>query len=434
MAQVAAVNCDEESNKQLCGAEGVTGFPTLKLVKPSKKPGKPIVEDYRGPREAKDIIEAVKVAIPNNVKKITDKGLEEWLDSDKSTAKAILFSDKGVTSALTKVLANEFLGSMNFAQIRDKEAAANQKFGIVSYPTLLVLEPGREEPIEYDGAFTKAAMHDFLAQHASPADFSSLKDKIKKAVVGEDKDTEPVTAAKEDESSFSSASSSHQSSEASAGAASATSETLVEDSNPTESPEPAVTPDSKPVPLPNVPEPIASLLSPSELQVKCLGEKTSTCVLALLPTQGEEPDQLATTALTSLAEIAEKHKERQGHLFPFYAVPASNGRAATLRTALKLSDEASLALVAVNGRRGWFRVFEGQKFDSLAVENWVDNIRFGEGAKGKLPDELLVGVEQSASAESTAEEPSEESTAEESVTEETTAGDEPTPAPTHGEL
>ena len=423
LAQVAAVNCDEEGNKPLCSAQGVQGFPTLKIVKPSKKPGKPFVEDYRGQREAKDIVEAVKSAIPNNVKRITDKGLEAWLDSNNFTAKAILFSDKGTTSALAKVLANEFIGTVDFGQIRNKEAVANEMFGITSYPTLLILPGGTQEPIIFNGAFTISAMRDFLAQYASPGESSSLKDKVKdkvKEAVGIDKDSEPMQAAKHNEESFSSASSSHQASEASAEAAGATSKTLADESNPTESPEPAVTPENKPIHVPNAIEPIPSLVSQSELQKRCLGEQTSTCVLALLPALATGPDETlgepATTALASLAELAEKHRERKGNLFPFYAVPPSNAGAAALRNALELGDEDVLEVIAVNGRRGWFRRYEGKDLKSLSVENWIDNIRFGEGAKSKLPNELLVG--------------------EEKVSEEGThsTADEPPVIPTHGEL
>lgn len=52
IAKVAAVDCDEEKNKAFCGSQGVQGFPTLKIFKPSSKKGKPIVEGkfYRQPR------------------------------------------------------------------------------------------------------------------------------------------------------------------------------------------------------------------------------------------------------------------------------------------------------------------------------------------------------------------------------------------------
>ena len=434
LAQVAAVDCDAENNKALCASQGVKGFPTLKIVRPSKKPGKPTVEDYQGARESSDIIDAVKRAIPNNVKRIADKGLTAWLDADNSTTKAILFSDKSVTSALTKVLANDFVGNLIFAQIRNKEAAANEMFGVTEYPTLMILPGGTQEPVVYDGAFTKSAMKDFLSQHASPTDAKPLKEKIKEKaqkVVGKDnKDEEPAKPAEKEDSSFSSASSSQKATETSADEPAATAETLEDDSNPTESPEPAVTPEAKPINV-NQHEPIPSLDSQTDLSSKCLGEKTHTCVLALLPGAGEEPEatlgEPATLALASLAEVAEKHKERKGNLFPFYAIPASNSGAQAVRDALKLGSERNLELVAVNGRRGWFRRFETGKYDSLAVETWIDNIRFGEGSKGKLPDDLLV-------AESPiAEDPVQESTVTEDAQESATT-EEAKEAPMHGEL
>ena len=44
LAKVAAIDCDEEANKRICGEHDVKGFPTLKLFKPSAKKGKPNVE------------------------------------------------------------------------------------------------------------------------------------------------------------------------------------------------------------------------------------------------------------------------------------------------------------------------------------------------------------------------------------------------------
>ncbi len=393
LAQVAAVNCDEEPNKAFCGTMGVQGFPTLKIVKPSKKPGKPTVEDYQGPREAKDIIEAVKSMIPNNVKRITDKGLLGWLDNSNETSKAALFSDKGTTSALVKVLANDFLGNMNFAQIRDKETTAVEMFGITEYPTLIVLPGGTQDSVKYSGAFSKEAMKSFLSEYASPV--ANSKDQKQKPMGEESEKPSGKKVAKEEKAneSFSEASASQASSEASAEAAGATSVTLEDESNPTESPDPIVISDEKPIVIPEGPEPIPTLEEEAPLEQKCFGEKTSTCVLALLPAiEGEEAilPESATTTLASLAELAEKHIDRKGNLFPFFSIPASNPASANIRDALKLGGDKDFELIAVNARRGWVRHYAGERFDSYAIENWVDNIRFGEGAKSALPEELIV--------------------------------------------
>ena len=418
LAQVAAVNCDEESNKAFCGSMGVQGFPTLKIVKPSKKTGKPIVEDYQGPRESKGIIEQVKAAIPNHVKRITDKALSGWLDTGNETTKAILFSNKGTTGALIKVLASDFLNKVTFAQIRDKEKAAVEMFGISEYPTLIVLPGGTKDPVQYDGSFSRTAMKEFVNQHVGTTQGSDQKQKPLKA----EKEAPPVEEAaksKEASSSFSKSSAAHESSEAADEAAGATSVVLEDNSNPTESPEPAVTPEEKPIPVPNQAEPIPDLIEEVFLREKCLGERTSTCVLALLPSvEGEEMlPETATTALASLAELAEKHKGRGSKLFPFFSIPSRNTGSNAIRDSLKLGGSDTFELIALNARRSWWRRFTGDNYDGLAVETWIDNIRFGEGQKERLPEDLLPKTEeeetQTASTEEEEEEPA---------------------APTHGEL
>jgi protein disulfide-isomerase A6 len=168
IAKVAAVNCDEEMNKPFCGSMGVQGFPTLKIVRPGKKPGKPTVEDYQGERSAKGIVNAVKDKVPNSVKRINDKSLDEWLQENKDSAKAILFSDKGVVSATMKALAIDFAGLVSVAQIKKSEKATVEKYGITKYPSLILLQPGTEEPIKFDGKVEKEAMVKFLSQVAPP--------------------------------------------------------------------------------------------------------------------------------------------------------------------------------------------------------------------------------------------------------------------------
>lgn len=438
---------------------GVQGFPTLKIIKPSKTSGKPTVEDYQGPRTATGIIDALKLAIPNHVKKISDKGLNGWFETSNDTTKAILFSDKGTTGALIKVLSTEFLGSIKFAQIRNKETVAVEMFGVSEFPSLVVLPGGSKESVKYDGLFSKSAMKEFLAQYASPKSDSAppkqkpLTEKPKKKkdnakakpeeTKPEETKTEEVepeevkmeevkleevkldeatpddikpeeTQAEEiqptetqseqpeptpESSSTPSASSSHVSAEASETAADATSIILEDPSTPTESPDPIAIPEDapKPVPVPELYPPIPALLEETILQKQCLGAKTTTCILALLPSAVDEgaplPDT-ATVALASLAELADKHVQRGGKLFPFYSIPARNAAAATLRSALKLGDEQEIQLIAVNSRRGWWRHYKAEDFKFHSIETWVDNIRFGEGEKGKLPQELIPEEEE----------------------------------------
>jgi protein disulfide-isomerase A6 len=384
---VAAVNCDEEMNKPFCGQMGVQGFPTLKIVRPSKKPGKPTVEDYQGERSAKGIVNAVKDKVPNSVKRVNDKNLNEWLEENKDNAKAILFSDKGVVSATLKALAIDFAGLVSVAQIKKTEKGAVDKYGITTYPSLILLQPGSEEPIKFDGKVDKEAMVKFLSQVAPPnPDCPPPKERKTKAKKDSNKDEK---ASKK----FSKASKSHKSADASSAAASATDETVEEPVVPTESPSPNTKDEDTPEPivLPTE-EPTIPLVSDgAELQKLCLNDDSKTCILAILPDEASKP---STDVVASLATIHQKHDTKTSHLFPFVGVTASNPMAASLLSSLNLGSHGQVHLVATHGKRAWYKKYSGSAFGISEVEQWVDSIRMGEGKKEKLPESLLAVAEK----------------------------------------
>ncbi|PWY87004.1 PDI related protein A [Aspergillus heteromorphus CBS 117.55] len=364
LAKVAAVNCDDEMNKPFCGRMGVQGFPTLKIVTPSKKPGKPRVEDYQGPRSAKGIVEAVVDKIPNHVKRATDKDLDAWLAQDEESPKAILFTEKGTTSSLIRALAIDFLGSVSIAQVRSKESDAVEKFDITEFPTLVLLPGGGKDPIVYDGELKKKPLVEFLSQVAAP-------------------NPDPAPKAVKSKASTPRSSS-----------------VVLENQKPTESPDPKIVPEdaqeSKPARVPIPAPPIDTLPTAESLEAACLEPKSGTCVLVLLPEPSELDAELpgpAKEAILSLSEIAHKYAVLQSKLFPFYSVPAINSGAATLRAGLGLPEDQAVEIVALNGRRGWWRRFdsaEGADFGLERVEAWIDAIRLGEGAKEKLPEGVVV--------------------------------------------
>jgi protein disulfide-isomerase A6 len=381
LAKVAAVNCDEEANKPLCGSMGVQGFPTLKIVRPGKKAGKPIVEDYNGARSAKAIVDYVVDKIPNHVTRLKDAELESW--SAKSGPRAILFSDKGVVSALLKSLAIDFLGSVDVAQVRNKETQAVEKFEVKKFPTLVLLPGDGADPIKYDGEMKKDSIIEFLSQVAAPNPDPAPK-KSKSSSSANKKEKAKSSKAS---SSFSKASVSHASSEGSASPASQTDETLDDASNPTASPDPKVEPEHTPVPIP-VATPISSIPDGLSLQQKCLNDKASTCILAILPAN-DEPTADSTEAIAALSEIHRKYEATKHKLFPFYQLPSSNSQATALRKLLSLSD--GVELITVNGKRGWYRHLDSSAgLTTTTIEAWVDAIRMDDLAKTKLPEHLVV--------------------------------------------
>jgi len=390
IAKVAAVNCDEEMNKPFCGKMGVQGFPTLKIVRPGKKPGKPTVEDYQGPRSAKGIVDAVKDKVPNMVKRVNDKNLNEWLQENKDTAKAILFSEKGIVSATLRALAIDFAGIVSVAQVKKSEKAAVEKYGITDFPSLILIPAGSDTPIKHGGKVDKAAMVEFLSQVAPPnPDCPPGKEKKSKA---------KKDAKKESKSSskFAKASASHKSADSSSAAASATDETVEEAGMPTESPDPNVkdenTPDPIELPVEETKPTIPLVSESAELQTMCLTEQSKTCVLALLPK--DEASEAAATAIASLASIHKKYDATGSHLFPFVGVSSTNPLAATIITELGLGSADGVHLIATNGKRAWYKKYSGSSFGADEVEQWVDAIRMGEGKKEKIPDSLLIAGEE----------------------------------------
>ena len=387
LAKVAAVNCDEESNKPLCGQMGVQGFPTLKIVKPGSKPGRPTVEDYQGPRNVKGIVDAVVDKIPNHVKRLQDKDVEAWLSTANETAKIILFTEKGTTSALLRAVAIDFLGIINVAQIRNKETGTVKLFGITKFPTIVLLPGGAQEGLVYNGEMKIEPIIAFLSQIAPPNPDPAPKS----AKASSPKKSKAAKSTSSSSSAFSEASESHKSADATEAAASG-STIVLEDFHVSESPIPVVPPSAAPITVPDSVPPISALATPAELSSACLGPETGTCVLALLPSQADDDAAQpapAAQALNSLAMIANKHVKRKAKLFPFYAVPAENEAAKTLRDELGLKPAIELEIIAVNGKRGWWRSFSGENTGIVPIESFIDAIKLGEGKKDALPDSVI---------------------------------------------
>lgn len=360
---------------------GVKGFPTLKLVRPGKKAGRPVIEDYNGGRTAGAIVEAVAAKINNHVTRVTDKDLDGFLTKDADGPKAILFTDKGTTSALLRSIAIDFLGVISIAQIRNKESAAVAQFGIKKFPTL-VLVPGGEgqEPVVYEGGMKKADMVKFLSQAGSPnpdpAPAKAKGDKKKKNEKPKAEKTEKPKKKADDKPPK------------------ADQEEPVEEANTSdEAPPAASTPQIIVIPTAS---------SKQEVAEKCLQPKSHTCVLALVP-EPETDD--SKKAIESLSQLNTKYIQGQRKVFPFIAVPDSIEGLSVIREKLEATNKVEL--VAINARRNWWRKYEGD-FGAASIEAWVDVIRMGEGAKMKLPKSIVEVVEESGEPEAEAEPKTEE--------------------------
>jgi protein disulfide-isomerase A6 len=364
MANIAAVNCEDDDGKELCGKFGIKGFPTLKLVVPSKKPGKPIVEDYNGPRTVKSIVDAVAEKIPNHVTRVTDKNIKDFLKESNNTAKALLFTEKGTTSALIRALAIDFLGSIKFGQVRNKDSAAVEMFGIENFPTVVLLPGGEKDSVVYDGEMKKKDIVEFLNQVVQPASGSGAK-----------KEKKP----------------------ASKSAASSASDEASPTTEEGEEPTPVIDDDAEYIPKGSPQPPSIRLLATStDLRTTCLSPKSGTCLLALVmvpPNPSIPPPASVMTALGNLGEIERKHIQRGAKLFPFYTAGDVLDDVAKLMDKLELRAPNLLDVIVINARRGWWRKYdpgEDGNFEVKNLEAWIDSVRMGDAEKLKIPEGVVV--------------------------------------------
>jgi len=363
----------------------VQGFPTLKIVKPGKKAGKPIIEDYQGPREAKAIVEAVSDKITNHVKRLKADTLDTWVQ-ESTRPKAILFTEKGTTAPLVKALAIDFLGAVDFAQVRNKETAAVDKYEVEKFPTIVLLQG--DNVSKYDGEISKEALTTFLSQAASPN--SDPAPKRVKAKSSPTKKSKSASAS----SAFSKASEDHKSSDFEEYLEHASTVVLGNEA-PSDSPLPIVESKQKPMVVPDVAPPLPTLEASSDLRVKCLQPDSSHCVLILLPPKGDAESDYAgpaAEALSGFAAVEEKYNKRKANIFPAYAVPAGNEDSGIIRQALELKSDVGVDVVVLNMKRGWAKTYSKSSFDAKSIESFMDDIRFGEGSKQKLPSDFFADV------------------------------------------
>jgi protein disulfide-isomerase A6 len=362
------------------------------------------VEDYQGGRTAKAIVDAVIDKIPNHVKRVTDKQFDEFLENGNDTAKAILFTDKGTTSALLRAVAIDFLGSVSIAQVRNSQKEAVESFGITEFPTLVLLPGGNKEGLVYEGEMKKDSIVAFLSQAAEPnPDPAPADSKPSKKAKASSK--EPKKASKSEDPPASS-----KTSEAPDSTQSADPENLEEDTTP-------------PVIIPEEPPTLKMLEYAPALEEACLDPKSTTCVLVLLAQKPlDNPDAPLTeeelSAISTLAQIQAKREQKKAKLFPFYSVANMNSAGLRLRRFFKLDKEIfKTEIVAINMKRNWWRHYTGDDFSEANLEDWIDRIRIGDAKRYKMPDALYpppepeeepAPIEVGENAETTAEEKSEE--------------------------
>lgn len=188
--QFGAVDCNQESNRQLCSEYRIEGFPTVLVFRPPKfDPSDPAdsarrrhsSESYTKERAAKPLIEMVKGRVKNYVRRVSADRIEGFLDmSGSSHNKTLLISDRQTTSPMYKAIAIDFLNSIDFGYMNEL-SGENRQAAIDAIPELganftapkLVVLSHEEGTVLYDGPMDKKSISLYLTRfgtaHEGPA-------------------------------------------------------------------------------------------------------------------------------------------------------------------------------------------------------------------------------------------------------------------------
>lgn len=128
LVDLVAINCDAEENKQLCGEQGVKGFPTVKMFNHNGKERKAI--DYQGPRTSADLIRWVAAHHRKPFKTATDFQKIEEAVADLQEYIVITTAAQKPVSMIYKV-ARKFskipvFVNLEFAEVPSSESPAGK--------------------------------------------------------------------------------------------------------------------------------------------------------------------------------------------------------------------------------------------------------------------------------------------------------------------
>jgi thioredoxin-like negative regulator of GroEL len=140
LISLGAVDCAADA--KICREYFVKRYPTLKIIHGNKQLG---IKTYTGERSLKAMLRFVQPALKNNVVKVYESHLDEFLSASKNH-KVVLFTKKRRTPLKLKKLAAKFSGKLLFgaASQADNEELVKQ-YNIFKFPSMVVFEDIQQE-------------------------------------------------------------------------------------------------------------------------------------------------------------------------------------------------------------------------------------------------------------------------------------------------
>lgn len=186
---IASVNCDKDTNQELCSRFRISGFPTILVFRPLKFDAvknpkvSHAVETYNGERSLKSMVRFLTSRMKNYAKRIY--GLEgdallSWLAREDGSHKVLLITKSYDVTPLYKSLALDFLGVLEFGLVSTKLLDKEHEFEHnvngkdiklplkkdEELPRLLLFNENLDKIVKYEGKYNdKIAITQWITEN-----------------------------------------------------------------------------------------------------------------------------------------------------------------------------------------------------------------------------------------------------------------------------
>ena len=162
--KVAVVNC--KFDEEICEEFSIRKTPLI-VYFPESSDNE---EVYRGIKKWEEIFKFGAVKMQSFVRSINSENYGDFITSNPTQHKVILFTSRKTTPPLLKALSKHFKGKLSFGETRPGEKELVDKLGVKNFPTVMVLsEPENYKGITYEGPLTRDSLEKFLNQFAYQA-------------------------------------------------------------------------------------------------------------------------------------------------------------------------------------------------------------------------------------------------------------------------
>lgn len=159
--KVGVVNC--HSDEEICDEYSVRSTPQI-VYFPENSSDEEI---YKGLKTWEAIFKFGSKKMQSFVRVINKDNYGDFVTSNPSQHKVLLFTTKKVTPPLYKALSKHFLSKLSFGEVRQSEKELIQRFGITKFPTLFVISDEENyKGVPYTEEFTRDSMQKFLNKYA----------------------------------------------------------------------------------------------------------------------------------------------------------------------------------------------------------------------------------------------------------------------------